>query len=262
MVAMQELNWTMADRTDGGQATDQAERHRSAVFRLGSMRKPLRLPPGKVGALFIDLQEEHRGDARFLAVGYDSVLANVQRLQASARQHGVPLYHCAYAVDTGKLGRRLHPTLADGRSVFSDSSDPLTAICPEVAPLAGETLLLKSQASAFGSVSPEDDLHLRGIEWLVVAGVWTEACVDQTVRDAVMRGFRVLLVKDACGSGSDAMHRTAVLNLANRLYGGAIADTATACRLLAGEAADAWQLEGAVPIRFAYDTADDFYDAL
>ena len=45
------------------------------------------------------------------------------------------------------------------------------------------------------------------------------------MKDAVASGFRVLLVKDACGSGSAAMHQTGILNLANRLYGGAVTDT-------------------------------------
>ena len=58
------------------------------------------------------------------------------------------------------------------------------------------------------------------------------------MRDAIAHGFRVLLVKDACGSGTEAMHQTGILNLANRLYGGAVADTAKACRLFAGETAE------------------------
>jgi maleamate amidohydrolase len=37
------------------------------------------------------------------------------------------------------------------------------------------------------------------------------------VKEAIDLGSRVLLVKDACGSGSMAMHQTGILNLANRL---------------------------------------------
>jgi nicotinamidase-related amidase len=92
--------------------------------------------------------------------------------------------------------------------------------------------------------------------------VWTEACVDATVKDAVALGFRVLLVKDACGSASAAMHQTAILNLANRLYGGAVTSTENACRLLGGESAEAWQVEGSVPLRFTYENAAALYDAL
>lgn len=59
-----------------------------------------------------------------------------------------------------------------------------------------------------------------------------------TVRDAIYRGFRTVLVRDACGSGIIPMHQTAVLSLANQLYGGAVAITQAACRLMAGEIAE------------------------
>jgi nicotinamidase-related amidase len=223
------------------------------------MKRPLAIEPGKIAALFIDLQEEHRKDRRYLVEGFDGVLANVQRLQAAARDAGAPLYHFAYVVDLDNHVRPFHPVQADGTSAFSDKSDPLTAVCPEVAASDGEPLIIKNEPSAFGAASPAADIRMQGIEWLVVAGVWTEACVDATVKDAVALSFRVLLVKDACGSGTAAMHETAILNLANRLYGGAVTDTEGACRLLAGETIEAWQIEGSVPLRFTFDNAAGLY---
>src|SRR6266508_493498 len=223
------------------------------------MKSPISITRGKVAAAFIDLQEEHRQDKRYLVEGYGDILANVQRLQAAARANHVPLHHWAYIVDLAQA-RPFHPVDADGKSAFSDKDDPLTAICPEVAPAAGETMLVKTQASAFGAGPAADRLKADGIEWLVVAGVWTEACIDATVRDAVALGFRVLLVKDACGSATAAMHQTAILNLANRLYGGAVTTTEGACRLMAGETVDAWQVQGTVPLLFTYENAARLYD--
>ncbi len=105
-------------------------------------------------------------------------------------------------------------------------------------------------------------LRSTAVEWLIVAGVWTEACVAATVRDAITRGLRVLLVKDACGSGTIAMHQTAILNLANRLYGGAVVNAAAACRLIAGAEADVWVPERPVPLLFGYDDAERLYETL
>jgi nicotinamidase-related amidase len=224
-------------------------------------RRSLTLPLDRTAALFIDLQEEHRKDQRYLAEGFDAVLANVQRLQAAARENSVPLIHCAYIVDLAEA-RPFHPVGSDGKSAFSDKDDPLTAVCPEVAPIDGETLMIKAEASAFGPSTLASDLRTQGVEWLVVAGVWTEACVDASVRDAVKLGFRVLLVKDACGSGTAAMHQTAIINLANRLYGGAVVDTDAACRLLRGETVEGWQVQGAVPLRFTTENIGDLYAAL
>ena len=227
---------------------------------LASMRKPLTIAPYRAALLCIDLQEEHRKDERLLAVGFDKVIANVQRLQNTARKNGIRLYHFAYIVDA-VASLPHHPRLPDGRSAFSDKDDPLTAICPEVAPAEGERLIIKSEASAFGT-GFGDELKAAGLEWLFICGVWTEACVDATVKAALKLGFRVVLVKDACGSGSVAMHRTGVLNLANRLYGGAIVGTDGACSLMAGETITAWRPDRPVPLRFGFEDASELYDGL
>lgn len=224
------------------------------------MRRSLSIDPRKAGALFIDLQEEHRQDSRYLVENFAGVLAEVGRLQAAARAAAIPLLHAAYIVETPK--RPFHPTMADGSSAFSDAGSPHTAICGEVAPAAGEHLTIKADASVFADGSLAPLLAARGIEWLFVAGVWSEACVSASVKDAVEKGFHVVLVKDACGSGSAAMHETAVLNMANRLYGGAVTDTDGACRLMRGETIDAWQVQGAVPIRYTYETAAQLYREL
>lgn len=230
-------------------------------MRQDAMKKPLSIDPGKAALLCIDLQEEHRGDPRLLCVGYDSVLGNVARLQQGARAAAMLLVHAAYVVDRAAM-RRFHPVMADGRSYFSDKDDPLVALCPEVAPAGDEPLLLKAEAGAFGDGRLAGLLEARGIEWLFVCGVWSEACVDATVKQAVAAGFRVALVKDACGSGSEAMHQSAILNLANRLYGGAVVDAGTALALIAGETVSAWQVEGAVPLRWSYEDARELYGGL
>lgn len=225
------------------------------------MKKPLSIEPERTAAFFIDLQEEHRRDPRYLVEGFDRVLANAQRIQAAVRAAGMPLYHFAYIVDPASR-RSLHPMMADGTSAFSDKDDPNTAICGEVAPLSGERMIVKSEASAFGATSPLEELRRRRIEWLVICGVWTEACVDATVKDAVSQGLRVLLVKDACGSATAAMHQAGILNLANRLYGGAVVTTDQVCRVIAGETVDAWQVEGSVPLRFTFENAAELYRQL
>ncbi|TPJ24426.1 isochorismatase family protein [Mesorhizobium sp. B2-8-3] len=225
------------------------------------MKTPISIRRGTVAAVFIDLQEEHRKDRRYLVEGFADILANVQRLQEAARRNFVPLHHWAYIVDLAEA-RPFHPVDESGKSAFSDKDDPLTAICHEVAPQNGEATLVKQEASAFGKNDFGDKLKAAGIEWLVIAGVWTEACIDATVKDAVARGFHVLLVKDACGSASAAMHQTGILNLANRLYGGAVVNTLDACRLMAGDTVSVWQVEGSVPLRFTFENAARLYAEL
>lgn len=226
------------------------------------MKRTLSVMPETAALLCVDLQEEHRQDSRYLVEGFDQVLVNIGRLQTAARQAAIPIYHSAYVVDTAHAQRPFHPIMPDGKSAFSDVNDPLSAICPEVGPAGDEIVLIKTDASSFSQGEINLLLKARGIEWLYIAGVWTEACIAVTVKDAVDLGFRVALVKDACGSGSAAIHQTAILNLANRLYGGAVMDTDGACRLMAGETIDAWQIQGSVPLRYTFENAAELYHGL
>ena len=214
--------------------------------------------------LLVDLQEEHRRDQRFLAAGYDQALANAARLLEAARRGNVPVFHAAYIRDfTVEPPRPFEVVGSRGEPGFSDAAAAdFVAICPEVAPQPGEAVIVKQDASAFKGTTLDADLKGRGSAWLAIAGAWTEACVAATVRDAVARGYRVLLVKDACASGTALMHQIGILNLANRLLGGAVANAAAASAILAGQPARVWRFTAMVPFRYTAETADQLYEAL
>jgi nicotinamidase-related amidase len=227
------------------------------------MRQMLTLDPQRTALLLVDLQEEQKHVPEYRVEGIDGILANAQRLLDAARGRAITVFYAAYKRDFDKVPPRpLEYRSADGGPAFSNKESPLTAICAEVAPRAGESVIYKNDASAFCEGDLEPLLRTARVEWLVVAGVWTEACVAATVRDAIDHGIRVLLVKDACGSGTKAMHQTGIINLANRLSGGAVTGTATACRLMAGGAAEVWVAERPVPLLFGYDDAETLYEAL
>ena len=227
------------------------------------MRQTLTLDPAHTAFLLVDLQEEQKYVPEYRVEGIDLILANAKRLLDTARARAVKVFFAVYKRDFDKVPPRpLEHRSADGGPAFSNNDSPLTAICAEVAPRAGEPVIYKNDASAFCEGDLEPLLRKARVEWLIVAGVWTEACVAATVRDAIAHGIRVLLVKDACGSGTKAMHQTGIINLANRLSGGAVTGTETACRLMAGNAADVWVAERPVPLLFSYADAEKLYEAL
>ena len=227
------------------------------------MRSNLTLDPAHTALILIDLQQEQKTDRHYAVDGIDTVLANARALLEAARARQLPVIHAAFRRDFDRVPRRpLEHVTAEGRPTFSDKDSPGIAICAEVAPRAGEPVLYKNDASAFCEGELEPLLKPRGVEWLIVCGVWTEACVAATVRDAIAKGIRVLLVKNACGSGTRAMHEIGILNLANRLAGGAVADTAGALRLIAGDAVEVWTPERPVPILFDYADAANHYHRL
>jgi maleamate amidohydrolase len=227
------------------------------------MRRLLSIDPRRTALILVDLQEEQRHVLHTAVEDFAVVLANAQRLLQIARANAVMVIHAAYKRDFQAIPPRpLEPLSPDGGPAFSDKNSPLTAICQEVEPRIGEPVLLKNDASAFCEGELESLLRDTAVQWLIVAGVWTEACVAATVRDAIVRGIRVMLVKDACGSGTIAMHQTGILNLANRLYGGAVVNTGSASLLIAGAEVEVWVPERPVAILYDYGDAEKLYEML
>ena len=223
----------------------------------------MRLDLRRTALLLVDFQEEQRRDPHVAGIGFDDAISNARKLLLAAREKNIPVFHSAYRRDFDLCPPRpFEPLAANGTPAFSDKTNPLIAICKEVEPANGESVIFKNDASAFSEGSLQPAMTKAQIEWVIIAGVWTEACVAASVRDAMAAGFRVLLVKDACGSGTEAMHQTAVLNIANRLYGGAVTGTATVLKLMSGAEADIWILERPAQIRFTYFDAAELYGSL
>lgn len=217
----------------------------------------------RTAILLIDFQNEYRPGAAWPIVDYDGVLARATAVLDAARRAGVKAFHVQAWVEEGSragYARLDEDVAAEFRYAVAgtDASD----ICAEVAPLPGEVVVRKTWPTAFRDTNFEKDLTDLGIENLIVTGILTDSCVRATVFDAVYAGFRVWLVKDAMGSMSTMMHRTATLDMANRLYGGGVLKTAEAVKALRGEPYRVWRCTR--PVEFAYeaDTIDRFYEAL
>jgi maleamate amidohydrolase len=104
----------------------------------------------KVALVLVDFQEEQRHDPLYSVAGFDNVLANAGKLLAAARATKRLVIHSAYRRDFSlRPPRPFEPVTADGKPTFSDAVNPMTAICPEVAPQASEPVICKNDASAF-----------------------------------------------------------------------------------------------------------------
>jgi maleamate amidohydrolase len=179
------------------------------------MRNLLTLDLKRTALLLVDFQEEQGQAPDVAGEDFEHVMANARKLLLTARSNQIRVFHAAYRRDFDACPPRpFEPLSVDGTPAFSDKTSPLTAICNEVEPANDETVIFKNDASAFSEGSLQSTLAAAEIAWVIVAGVWTEACVAASVRDATIGGFRVLPVKDACGSGTETMHQTATLNIA------------------------------------------------
>jgi nicotinamidase-related amidase len=121
--------------------------------------------------------------------------------------------------DPGPMGR----ILVDG--------EPGNEIVPELAPLPGETVIVKPGKGAFWATPLGEILRGQGISHLLLAGVTTEVCVQTTMREANDRGYECLLIEDATESYFPEFKRVTIEMI--RAQGGIVGWTAPLAALRA-----------------------------
>jgi nicotinamidase-related amidase len=71
---------------------------------------------------------------------------------------------------------------------------------PDVAPLPGEIVVMKSEVNAFRGTDLLKILTDAGIKQLVICGMQTHMCLEGGVRAAADQGFTCLVAGDACAT--------------------------------------------------------------
>jgi len=127
--------------------------------------------------VIVDAQNAYRSGVMQLA-GVEPALDECARLLARARALKIPVVHIQH--DAGP-GSPYDPHAESG------------AIADKVAPLAGETVVVKHYPNAF--VGTELDAHLKaaGVRNLVVAGFMTHMCINSTAHGAFNLGYGVVV---------------------------------------------------------------------
>ena len=217
----------------------------------------------RTAVLAIDLQRDNLEGGAWPVAGYTRVLAAARDALTAARAAGVPVIYTRHTLSPAGVDAQRHePRDANGAPLHSLAGAPGTAISEEVAPTAQDIVVDKTRFSAFYATRLETVLTQMAANHLIVLGVWSEACVLSSVYDAVWRDYRVTLVKDACGSSTDAVHKTAILNMANWLYGGRILDARELPRALAGESYSGWAFTTPNEFPFTLDSVAAMYARL
>lgn len=170
-----------------------------------------------------------------------AIVPTVATLIGLCRQHGVRVIHTREAhredlsdcppakMKRGNPALRIGDRGAMGRILID--GEPGNDIVPALAPLTGETVIVKPGKGAFYATALGDILRLQGITHLLFAGVTTEVCVQTTMREANDRGYECLLLEDATESYFPEF-KTATLNMI-RAQGGIIGWTASCAQLAA-----------------------------
>ncbi|MFI1094855.1 cysteine hydrolase family protein [Streptomyces sp. NPDC020917] len=130
------------------------------------------------------------------------VIPAIQKLLDAARSRGLAVVYAAHVhrpggADMG-IHRDLYPPVAAGEALVDGERG--VEIHPALAPRPGEPVIKKHRYNSFYATDLEIILRGLGVDTVVLTGMTTECCVLGTARGALERGFRSLVVKDACAS--------------------------------------------------------------
>lgn len=144
----------------------------------------------------------------------NTVLPNVHNLQNCFRSHGLEVIHVRIQSltrdgrDRSKGHKRLELHAAPGSAE--------ACFLEEVAPVGDEIVINKTASGVFSSTNLHYVLTNLGISSLYIVGVYTNECVETTVRDACDLGYLVTIVDDCCATVTPELHEASLNNLRNR----------------------------------------------
>lgn len=143
-----------------------------------------------------------------------TVLPNVHNLQNCFRAHGLEVIHVRIQSlthdgrDRGKGHKRLE--------IHAAPNSAEACFLEEVAPVGDEIVINKTASGVFSSTNLHYVLTNLGISSLYVVGVYTNECVETTVRDACDLGYLVTMIDDCCATVTPELHEASLRNLRDR----------------------------------------------
>jgi len=179
----------------------------------------LTIDPSSSAVIVVDMQNDFGADGGMFALagidisGIRAAIGPTARTLEAARRAGMTVVYLkmAYQPDLSAAGAPDSPswlkqlplrigeaaTTPDGtasRILIRDTWN--TDIVPELAPEPGDLVLYKHRYSGFYETELDQILKGRSIKTLVFTGCTTSVCVESTIRDAMFRDYRCLLLAD------------------------------------------------------------------
>jgi len=156
----------------------------------------------------------------------DMVIQNIIHLLEFFRAHDLPVYFTKFASmrpDRKDYARNIRAVneLAENlidEPIFPDKQDPSASIIPVLTPKGNDVIILKTTSGTFSSTDLDHQLRNLGISMVIITGVVTNFCVENTARIAADLGYNVILIDDACAAWSPSLHEASLCNI-ELMYG-------------------------------------------
>jgi len=149
--------------------------------------------------IIVDMLEEFvRG--RLRAEAAEKIVPNVQALLQFARSRGIPVIH---AVDSHYPKVDHEFTLWGPHAV---RGSPEAQIVEELRPVEGEYVVYKRRYDAFFETDLDLLLRELKVDTVIIAGIHTHICVQQTAVGAFYRGYKIVVPVDCVAAATKEWH--------------------------------------------------------
>ena len=201
--------------------------------------KPDWIAPNRTAVIVIDCQVDFGApDGEMARRGADmtaplAALAKAVALVEAARAANVPVVFVRLLTHPGgenKIAREARARKDDDEpdlcvpDLCVEGSRGADFIGPQ--PRAGEIIISKTHFSAFARTGLAEQLHARGLDTLILAGLTTECCVASSAWDGFEHDFHIFIAEDACAAYEQGLHGYALKALA---LSGAIVTSGADC---------------------------------
>ena len=111
------------------------------------------------------------------------------------------------------FGEIFSPELSRGYIASLTRGSEGHRLWPELQTEPRDLYVEKTRFSAFlpGACDLAERLAVQAIDTVLIAGTLTNVCCESSARDAMMRGFRVVMVGDANATRNDAEHLASLI---------------------------------------------------
>lgn len=187
--------------------------------RLGKAHAYDRLNPTKTALVVVDMQNYFMKDGFQAAcpVARD-IVPTINDLAAAVRAGGGPVFWIvteALPEDAGDWANLYQLMGAKGgaaRYAGLERESEGYALWPDLDIRDSDETVVKTRYSAMieGASTLPRRLAEKGVDTVLITGVATNVCCEATARDAMMLGYRTIMVHDANASFTDAEHNASL----------------------------------------------------
>ncbi|HEY55223.1 MAG TPA: cysteine hydrolase [Dehalococcoidia bacterium] len=151
---------------------------------------------------------------------YRKIIPNIARVIAACRELKIPIFYTQQVREASGLDlyTRLHRIIPNRRAEFLKIPSCVRGtwdaeILDELRPAEGDHVVVKRRDSSFQDTELDPWLRSAYVDTLIITGVDTGICVDNTLMDGFNLGYDIILVEDATASSWPELSKATLIKV-------------------------------------------------